>query len=137
MAIGFGNGGNLIITGWTTLFQSVQPFQIQHASGDITSIDSANGVLRKMIGSGRGGIQPQTAAFFFDPEGTEPAFLTDGSLQTAVEYKYPDTGTFNRKGDLYINGYQDGGLLDDEIMVGEVTLLWEGGVTLAAMTNIA
>ena len=134
MPLGFGNGGNMTIAGWTALFQSVQPFTLQAATGDVTSIDSANGTLRKMIGSGRHAIQPQTGSFFFDPSGTEIATLTNGAPIADCIMAYPDATT-NRKGTLYVTGYTDGGLIDDEIMVGEVTWQWEGGVPLAAMTN--
>ena len=135
MAIGFGNGGNLTIPSWSASFQSVQPFTLQAAVGDITSIDSGNGVLRKQIGSGRHQIQPQTASFFFDPELGETTNLTDGSVIADAIVLYPSGTNKNRKGNIYVTGYTDGGLIDDEIMVGEVTILWEGGVTLAAMTD--
>ena len=136
MAIGFGNGGNLAIPNWSASFQSVQPFTLQAAVGDITSIDSANGVLRKQIGSGRHQIQPQTASFFFDPELGEHASLTDGSVIADAQVSYPSGTNKNRKGNIYVTGYGDGGLIDDEIMVGEVTILWEGGVLLSAITDI-
>lgn len=135
MAIGFGNGGNLTIPNWTASFQSVQPFALQAAQGDITPIDQTNGTLRRQIGSGRHQIQPQTASFFFDPELGEHASLTDGSQIANAQITYPSGTNKNRKGNIYVTGYTDGGLIDDEIMVGEVTILWEGGVLLSAITD--
>ena len=136
MAIGFGNGGNLSIPNWTASFQSVQPFALQAAVGDITSIDAVNGTLRKQIGSGRHQIQPQSASFFFDPELGEDASLTNGAVIADAQITYPSGTNKNRKGNVYVTGYTDGGLIDDEIMVGEVTLLWEGGVLLSAITDV-
>ena len=136
MAIGFGNGGNLSIPSWSASFQGVQPFALQAAVGDITAINSINGTLRKQIGSGRHQIQPQSASFFFDPELGEQPLLTDGSVIADGLITYPSGTNKNRKGNIYVTGYTDGGLIDDEIMVGEVTILWEGGVLLSAITDV-
>ena len=139
MAIGFGNGGNLLIntaTPWSASFQSIQPFALQAVDGDVTPINSPNGTLRAMIGSGRHAIQPQTASFFFNPETTEQPELTNGAAITECVITYPSGTDKNRKGTLYITGYQDGGLIDDEIMVGEITMRWQGGVPLSDITNV-
>ena len=138
MAIGFGNGGNLLIntsTAWAASFQSIQPFTIQNATGDITAINVTGGTLRTQITSSRPAIQPQPASFFFDPELGEQPELTNGADIVDCLLSYPGSN-LNRKGTLSISGYTDGGLIDDEVMVGELTMNWRGGVTLASITNV-
>ena len=140
MTIGFGNGGQMLIATaqpWNASFQSIQPFATEAVDGDVTPINAANGTLRSFVGSGRHAVQPQEGSFFFDPELGEQPELTNGAPITDCIMTYPSGTNKNRKGVLYVTGYADGGLIDDEIMVGNLRWRWQGGVKLEDITNVA
>ena len=132
--IGFGNGGSILISGWSASFhaQNVSPLGTSALSADMSYVNAEPGVLAKQVVSSRPQIQRQPVSYFFEPGQDEPSFLTDGSA-VDVRYEYPG-GDTARVGKVSFEGYSDGGLIDDEIMVGDYTLSWQGGVPLSDLT---
>ena len=131
--IGFGNGGAMLVNGWSASFeaQNVSPFGTSAPFADVSDVHQPPGTLAKHVVSSKPQIQRQPVSYFFEPGQDEPAFLTDGS-PVDVRYEYP--GNVSRVGKVSFEQYSDGGLIDDEIMVGDYALNWQGGVTLSELT---
>lgn len=133
--IGFGNGGQLALPNWSAQFQSVGPFGTSNEAAEITSIYDPVGSSSKYVASVTPQLRAQPAFLFFDPSLGEPDYLSNGEA-VVTAYTYPSSGdvTYARQGRIRVSQYGDGGLIDDEIMVGNVVLEWEGGVLLSDLT---
>ena len=118
---------------WSAAFRGITPFRTESEAADISAVQSAPGVLSTAVVATKPRIVPQTIEYFFDPELTEPATLTNGTPIPGFQLTYPSSRA--RSGTIRVTGYRDGGLIDDEIMVGTADVLWEGGVTLDELTS--
>ena len=128
MAIAFGNTGSIGFANWVAsgVFQSVSPFGWSRATADITPIDQQNEFFRKMAMSGRPKADDLTVTYFYDPTSAIPtAPTTAGDL--TITYPAASNPTSTRVQKAFLQAYRDGGLIDDEIMTGEVTFVLEGG----------
>ena len=123
MAIGFGNVGNIAYADWVASYQSISPFGYSYASADVTAIDAADDILRAKLMSGRPNGKDITCSYFYDPAATKiPSNTVTKGVLTMT---YPSQAT-PRLQDAFLSDWQDGGLIDDEIQIGEVVFMLAG-----------
>ena len=132
MAAGFGNLGAVTFSNYAfltgaTAQQITGPGWVA-ATGDVTPIDAANGLLMTKVVSGRLDQQPITVSFFTDANvmgHDAPGTTTTGTL--AITYPVAEAGFSMTAG---MTAFKYGDLISDEVMVGECELMLIGGVAL-------
>ena len=126
MAIGFGNAGDISYADWAASYQSVGAFGYSYATADVTAIDAADALLRVKLMSGRPNAKDITCSYFYDPDTTAlPSNVTTKGVLTMTHPNNP--GGSPRLQDAFLSDWQDGGLIDDEIQIGEVVFVLAGG----------
>jgi len=136
MAVGYANAGTLAYVNWVGLattgasagmIQSISSPGWTRQIADITSIDAADAILRKKLGSGR--LEPNgiTVSFFYDPDSTglDAPPLTANVL--TLKYPTPMAATSDYVQSCLVSAFSIGNFIDDEISVCECEFMPAGG----------
>lgn len=120
----FPNGSTLTFSGFSAKVQQIGGYGRNVATADVTPISQNPASYKKMIFSQRVGSDPIEVQFFYKPEDNLPSL---GVVQELV-ITYTDLGR-QLHGSAAIIVHNTGDMASDEVIVGTMSIQFEGGDT--------